>query len=139
MHVGFALELSGIDLWNIDLLDTYLDLLGTDIPSKYFVCLHSVFKTPSRYVFKISSRRLQRNNFSSSKTASRRLARGLGRHNIKLLRWRRVEDVFKTCLEEVFKASSRPTDVCWDVTKRVHLLHSGMIIEISKCSENRNR
>ena len=37
MHFGFALELSGIDLWNIDLLDTHLDLLDTDIPNKYFV------------------------------------------------------------------------------------------------------
>ena len=37
-----------IDLRNIDLLDTHLDFLDTDIPSKYFVCLHSVFKTSSR-------------------------------------------------------------------------------------------
>ena len=30
MHFGFALELSDIiDLWNIDLLDTHLDLLDT--------------------------------------------------------------------------------------------------------------
>ena len=35
MHFGFALELSDIDLWNIDLLDIHLDLLDTDIPSKY--------------------------------------------------------------------------------------------------------
>ena len=27
MHSGFALELSDIDLWNIDLVDTHLDLL----------------------------------------------------------------------------------------------------------------
>ena len=27
MHSGFALEFSDIDLWNIDLLDTHLDLL----------------------------------------------------------------------------------------------------------------
>ena len=33
MPFGFALELSGIDLWKIDLLDTHLDLLDTDIPS----------------------------------------------------------------------------------------------------------
>ena len=59
MHFGFVLELSDIDLWNIDLLDTHLDLLDTDIPSKYFVFLHSVFKTSSRYAFKTSSRRLQ--------------------------------------------------------------------------------
>ena len=59
MHFGFALELSNVDLLNIDLLDTHLDLLDTDIPSKYFACLHNVFKTSSRHVFKRSSRRLQ--------------------------------------------------------------------------------
>ena len=52
MHFGFALELSNVDLLNIDLLDTHLDLLDTDIPSKYFACLHNVFKTSSRHVFK---------------------------------------------------------------------------------------
>ena len=56
MHFGFALELSNVDLLNIDLLDTHLDLLDTDIPSKYFACLHNVFKTSSRHVFKTSSR-----------------------------------------------------------------------------------
>ena len=56
MHFGFALDLSDIDLWNIDLLDTHLDLLDTDIPSKYFACLHNVSKTSSRHVFKTSSR-----------------------------------------------------------------------------------
>ena len=44
MHFGFALELSNADLLNIDLLDTHLDLLDTDIPSKYFACLRNVFK-----------------------------------------------------------------------------------------------
>ena len=73
MHFGFALELSNVDLLNIDLLDTHLDLLDTDIPSKYFACLHNVFKTSSRHVFKTSSRRLQCNIFLSSKTSSRRL------------------------------------------------------------------
>ena len=59
MHFGFALELSNADLLNIDLLDTHLDFLDTDIPSKYFACLHNVFRASSRHVFKISSRRLQ--------------------------------------------------------------------------------
>ena len=67
MHFGFALELLKVDLLNIDLLDTHLDLLDTGIPSKYFACLHNVFKTfsrhafktSSRHVFKMSSRRLQ--------------------------------------------------------------------------------
>ena len=52
MHFGFALELSDIDLWNIDLLDTHLDLLDADIPSKYFVSLHNVFKTCLQDIFK---------------------------------------------------------------------------------------
>ena len=77
MHFGFVFELSGTDLQNIDFLDTHLDLLDIDVPSKYFFCLHNVFKTfsrhvfktSSRHVFKTSSRRLQRNNFSSSKTS----------------------------------------------------------------------
>ena len=56
---GFTLELSNVDLLNIDLLDTHLDLLDTDIPSKYFAFLHNVFKTSSRHVFKTCSRRLQ--------------------------------------------------------------------------------
>ena len=59
MHFGFALELSNVDLLNIDLLDTHLDLLITDIPSKYFACLHNFFKKSSGHIFKTSSRRLQ--------------------------------------------------------------------------------
>ena len=82
MRFGLALELSNVDLLNIDLLDTHLDLLDTDIPSKYFACLHNVFKT--------SSRRLQRNNFLSSKTSSKRLARCL-------------QDVFARHLQDVLE------------------------------------
>ena len=55
MHFGFALDSSDIDLLNIDLLDTHLDLLDTDIPSKHFVCLQDVLKNSS-HVFKTSSR-----------------------------------------------------------------------------------
>ena len=58
MHFGFALELSDIDLWNIDLLDTHLDLLDTDILSKYFAFLYNVFKMSWR-LQDMSSRRLQ--------------------------------------------------------------------------------
>ena len=126
MHFGFALILSDIDLGNIDLLDTHLDLLDTNIPSKYFACLNNVFKTSSRHVFKTSSkhvfktssrhvfktssRRPQRNNFSSSKSSSRRLQDVFARclqdvlEDVKLLRWRSVEDVFnKRLLGRVFK------------------------------------
>ena len=35
MHFGIALDSSDMDLWNIDLLDTYLDLLDTGIPSNF--------------------------------------------------------------------------------------------------------
>ena len=55
-HFGYTLDLSDTDLWNIDLLDTYLDLLDTDITSKHFVCLQDVLKTFTRYVFKTSWR-----------------------------------------------------------------------------------
>ena len=51
MHFVFDLELSNVDVLNIDLLDTYLGFLDTDIPSKYFACLHNVFKMSSRHVF----------------------------------------------------------------------------------------
>ena len=109
------------------MLDAHLDLLDTDIPCKYFVSLHSVFKTSSRYVFKTSSRyafktssrhvfkTFSRNVF---KTSSRVFARSLQDvlEDLKLLRWRRVEDVVKTCLEDVYKTSSKPTNVCREKT-----------------------
>ena len=88
MHFGFALEFSGIDLWNIDFLDTHLDLLDTDIPSKYFACLHNVFKTSSRHVFKTSSRHV-------FKTSSRYVFKTSSRH------------VFKTSSRHAFKTSWR--------------------------------
>ena len=102
MYLGFALNSSDIDLWNIDLLDT--DLLDT---SKHFVYFQDVLKTSSRYVFKTSWGRLQHNKFSSSKTSSRRLVRCLQDvlEDEKLVHWRRTEDVFKT--------SWRLTIVCW--------------------------
>ena len=37
MFFGFAVDSSDIDLLNIDLLDTHLDSLDKDIPSKHFV------------------------------------------------------------------------------------------------------
>ena len=115
MHFRFALELSDIDLWNTDLLDTHLDLLSPDkykdIPSMYFVCLHKIFKRSSKHVFKTSSRHVfmtsLRHIFKTSsrhvfKTFSRRLQNVFARRlqdvleDVKLLRWRCVEDVFKT-------------------------------------------
>ena len=47
MHFELALELLDIDLSNIDLSDTHLDMLETDILVKYFVSLQNVSKTSS--------------------------------------------------------------------------------------------
>ena len=88
MHFGLAIELSDIDLWDIDSLDTHLDSLDTNIPSKYLVCLHSVFKTSSRYALETSSRHV-------FKLSSRQVFRTPSRH------------VFKTSSRHVFKTSSR--------------------------------
>ena len=111
MHFGFTLDSSVIDLWNIDLLDAYLDLLDTDIFSKHYVCLLDVLQISSRHVFKTPWRRLQRNNFSSSRTFSRRFQdvfKKPSRHlqdvfkiswktkNCYAESWRRLEDVLKT-------------------------------------------
>ena len=52
MYFEFALELSDIDLWIIDLSDTRLDLLETDIPVKF--CFVSIMY--SRYLQGTSSR-----------------------------------------------------------------------------------
>ena len=77
MHFGFALELSDIYLWNIDFLDTHLDLLDTDIPIKYFVCLRNVFKTSSRHVSKTSCK--------------------MKNYYTKDVSWRRLEDMSWRC------------------------------------------
>ena len=54
-------------------------------------------------VWKTSSPRLQRNNFTSSKTSWRHLVRCLGRRKIVMLKtsWRRLEDMSWRCLEDI--------------------------------------
>ena len=93
MHFGFALELSNVDLLNIDLLDTHLDLLDTDIPS---ILLFSVISSrrlqdmSSRHLQDMSSRRLQ--DMSSRRLQDVfsvtifRLPRRLGRRKIVTLK-----------------------------------------------------
>ena len=100
MSFGFALELPNVDLLNIDLIDTHLDLLDTDIPSKYCDCLHNVFKTSSRHVFKTSSRRV-------SKTSSR---------HVLDMSSRRLQDVFSVT---IFYLPRRLPDVLQDVCKKL--------------------
>ena len=93
----------------------------TEFTQQTFVALQDVLKTSSKHVFKTSSTRLQRNNFSSSKTSWRRLANTSWRHlarrledvleDKKLLRWRRLEDVLKTCLEDVLEINKMFTRI----------------------------
>ena len=99
--------------------------------SKAFWYSRHVPKSSSRHIFKISWRnvlktswrRFQRNNFSSSKASSKpfqdnfitscKMSSRRLRHvleNEKLLRWRRVKDVFIACLEDVFKTSLNLVD-----------------------------
>ena len=137
MHFGFALDSSNINLWDIDLLDIDLDLLVghgyiqispvnilfvSKTSSRLFkICFQDVFKTclqrlledVLRDVFKTSSRCI-------CKTSLRRLQDVL--EDEKLLRWRRIEEVFKTYLEDVFKTSWRPRNVCWVVSEFQKLL-----------------
>ena len=73
MHFGLALELSNIDLSSIDLLDTHLDLLDTDTPSKYFGWLHNAFQDVFKMSCKMCSRRLGRRKIVTLNTCWRQL------------------------------------------------------------------
>ena len=133
MHFGFALDLSDIDLLNVDLLDqryTHLDLFVSktswrrlqdmssrrlqdmssrrlqDMSSRRLQDIFSVTIFVFQDVLKMSSRRLQDVLRDVFRTFSRRLQHVL--EDKKLLYWRHVEDVFKT--------SCRPTIACWDNT-----------------------
>ena len=120
-------------------------------PSKHFVYLQDVFKTSSRHLqrnsflccktfwryledaLKMSHKYTLQTTWTHLedispdvlKTSSRRLYwRSLEDvlEDKKLLHWRRVGDAFKTFLEDVFKMSWRPTNVCWVVVaKRLYL------------------
>ena len=96
MHFEFALDSSDIDLWNIDLLNTHLDLLDTDIFSKHFVSLQDVWKTSTRHVFKTSTRHI-------FKTSTRHIFKTSTRHIFKTS----PRHVFKTSPRHIFKMSSR--------------------------------
>ena len=109
--------------------------LDTDIPSKHSTCLQDVFKTSgrhifirsSRHVFKKSWRRLQpitifrlakclqhvfKMYLQNFFKMSARLLQDVLEEE-KLLSWRRLEDVFKTCFEDDFKTYWRRPNVCW--------------------------
>ena len=113
MHFGFALDLSDIDLLNVDLLDqryTHLYLFFSKTSWRYVFKTSSrhVFKASSRHAFKTSSRLLQRNNFSSSKTSSKPLEGGIFQIRLEdVLKtshktsWRRLQNVFARRLQDV--------------------------------------
>ena len=69
----------------------------------------------SRRLQDMSSKRLQDVFSATIFRLSRRLQDVL--QDLKFLRSKRAEDVFKTCLEDVFKTSSRPTNICWAFTR----------------------
>ena len=105
MHFGFALELSDIDLCNTDLLDTHLGLLNPEISmqmspvSILFVLIKSLRglqDMSSRHLQDMSSRCLQ-------DMSSRRLQDVFSVTIFRLPK--RLEDVFKTSLQDVFKMS----------------------------------
>ena len=98
MHFRFVLDLLDTDLLNIDLLDTHLDLLDTDIPNKEFVCLQDVLKTFSRHVLKTSLRHV----FNSLEDVFSVTIFCLPRSLQDVL-----QNVFKTSSQDFFKMSSR--------------------------------
>ena len=78
MHFGFTLELSDVDLLNVDLLDqryTHWDLFVSKTSWRRLLDMSSrrLQDMSSRRLQDMSSRRLQRNNFLSSKMSWRRL------------------------------------------------------------------
>ena len=87
MHFGFALDSSDIDLLNIDLLYTHLDMLDTNIPSKQFVSFQDLLKTSSRNVFKTSLLDVFKTSWKTKNCYT--------------------EDVLKTSSRHVLKTSSR--------------------------------
>ena len=111
MHFGFVLEMLNTALWNIDLLDTHLDLFHTDIPRKYFDIFKACFQDISLRHLQDKSWRHLEDVFSVTTFC---LLRGLQDvlQEVKLLLWRGVEEIFKACLEDFLETFSRPTNVC---------------------------
>ena len=130
---GFALDSSDVDLGNIDLLGSHIFRFVRYKYPRFFVSKTSikcfqymssrhlqdmssryVFKTSSRHVFNTSLKRPQRNNFSSSKTSSRRLARCL--QDVYKTSWRRLcktFDIFKTSSRRIGRKKIFTLKMCW--------------------------
>ena len=110
MHFGFALYLSDIDLWNIDLWDTYLDLLDTVSPVSILfvsiVCLRRLQDMSSRHLQGMSSRRLQ--------DMPSRCLQDMSSRCLQDMSSRRLQDVFSVT---IFRLPRRLQDVLQDVFK----------------------
>ena len=115
---------------DIDLSNTDLDFLDTDIPIKHFQYtawsrledmswrrFEDMFSRRLQDVFSVTFFCLPRRFQNVFKTSSRRLPRRL--EDVFKTSWKTkncyAEDVLKTCLEDVFKTSWRPRNVCSDV------------------------
>ena len=72
MHLGFALDLSDVDTWDIDLSDTDLGLLDADILSKHFVGLQGTSWRRLQYVFKTNKCLLSTNTLSPMNEISKK-------------------------------------------------------------------
>ena len=100
----------------------------THIPLKFLqrICLCEYVKIliiPSKHllVLKTSSARLQRNNFTSSKTSWRRLED---------MSWRRLEDMSWRCLEDI--SWRRLEDMSWRCLEDMSWRHLEDILETNK-------
>ena len=134
----FTLHSLDTDLWYMNFSDTDLDWLDTDIPSKHFFCLQSVLKKSSRHVFKTPSRHVLKclqDVFSVAMFCLQWVLQDFLKkvlQNISETFWETknyyaeellfVEDVFKTCLEDVFKKAWSPANACWEKNNSKYLV-----------------
>ena len=119
---------------------------ASNIVDKFFN--RSYWKYPSKHVLKTSSTRLQRNNFTSSKTTWKRTSwRRLRRRKIVTLKtsWRRLEDISWRLLEDM--SWRRLEDMSWrpfkDFMETNKILTGDICILISgfnkpKCVSNKS-
>ena len=124
----------------MDLLDTHLDFLDTNMPSKAFVSLQDPLKTSSRHVFKTSS-------INIFKTCWRHVFKTSLRHVFKMS-WnvfsitifclsRRLQDVFKTAWEISARRLGRRKIItlktCWRRLQDISWRRLEDVLKISKC------
>ena len=125
MHFGFALELSDKDLWNIDLLDTPLDLLSpdkyADISSILFVSiissrrLQDIFKNCNDLWLRTAEHVLRNNKlhpFVFAEALRTLIIKGQGKHrNVMVIDNANCGKTFLFCpMEKLFEVFCNPTE-----------------------------